>query len=368
MNPRVLVFRESLLPISETFIIAQTGALTTYEPTFVGVRRSTPSLPILGHPLLLSANTNERLSRLRARFYKRTRIAPRFHRAVEQLRPALIHAHFAPGGAIAAVMAERLRIPLVVTLHGHDVTARTDFRRRYSHLWDKADRFICVSDFIRKKAIEAGFPAEKCSVHYIGIDREKFRPSADTRTEGMVLFVGRLVEKKGCTYLLDAMSQVQRVHPTAHLAVIGNGPLRPSLEQQAARLGINCKFLGGQAHHVIREHLGRASVFCAPSAAARDGDSEGLGMVFLEAQAMGAPVVSSLHGGIPEAVQDGKTGLLAPEGDHNTLAQHILRFLQDEPFRKECTARGREWVAHQFDLRKQTGLLEEMYAEMTHAQ
>jgi glycosyltransferase involved in cell wall biosynthesis len=80
---------------------------------------------------------------------------------------------------------------------------------------------------------------------------------------------------------------------------------------------------------------------------------------------MGVPVVGSFHAGIPEAVLDEETGLLAPEGDHTALAQHILRFLEDEPFLRACTARGREWIADRFDLRKQTALLEEIYAATT---
>jgi glycosyltransferase involved in cell wall biosynthesis len=358
---RVLIFRELLLPISETFVLSQTGALSTFEPIFVGMKRATPSLPLPAHPLVLSTHPNRRISGLRARVYKRTKIAPRFHRAIEELRPDLIHAHFAPDGAAAVPLAERLGVPLVVTLHGYDATVRTDFRRRYSHLWRKADRFICVSDFIRKKAIEAGFPAEKCCVHYIGIDFKRFRPPVQKRTEGMVLFVGRLVEKKGCTYLLDAMFQVQRLHPSAHLVVIGDGPLRSSLEQRARQLGLNCRFLGGQPHSVVKTYLDCSPVVCVPSITAKNGDCEGLPIALLEAIATGVPVVASHHAGIPEAVIDGETGLLAREGDHLALADHILRFLTDASFRDQCTKRGQKWVTNQFDLEKQTRLLEEIY-------
>jgi len=365
--PKVLVFRELLLPISETFILAQTGALETYEAKFAGIRRTSPSLDVPGDPLLLVPQTDGRVSRLLTKVYKCTKFAPSFHQAAAEFRPDLVHAHFAPDGVAAAILAERLGVPLAVTLHGYDVTVRTDFKARYGELWRKADRFICISEFIRKKAIAAGFPAEKLCVHYIGVDRDKFHPSGEDRTEGLVLFVGRLVEKKGCTHLLRAMHEVQLKHPRAHLVVIGNGPLRSSLEQQAASLGLNCKFLGGQDQTVIRGFLERASVFCAPSVTATNGDSEGLGIVFLEAQAMGLPIVSSCHGGIPEAVHDGETGLLAGEGDHHAIADHILRFLTDEPFRRSCASRGRDWVATRFDLKKQTKLLEDIYTDATNA-
>jgi len=73
----------------------------------------------------------------------------------------LIHVHFAPDGAIACILAEKLNIPLIVTLHGYDVTVKADFKSLYGRLWRRADRFICVSEFIKRKAIEAGFPAKK---------------------------------------------------------------------------------------------------------------------------------------------------------------------------------------------------------------
>jgi glycosyltransferase involved in cell wall biosynthesis len=108
-----------------------------------------------------------------------------------------------------------------------------------------------------------------------------------------------------------------------------------------------------------------ARVFCVPSVAARNGDSEGLGIVFAEAQAMGVPVVSSLHGGIPEVVCDGSTGLLAPERDHSRLAEHITRFFSDETFWKDCSRKAQAWISDRFDIRRQTVSLEETYTEVS---
>jgi glycosyltransferase involved in cell wall biosynthesis len=97
---------------------------------------------------------------------------------------------------------------------------------------------------------------------------------------------------------------------------------------------------------------------------ARSGDSEGLGIVFAEAQAMGVPVVSSLHGGIPEVVSDGVTGLLAPERDHDRLAQHIIRFFSDDTFWNDCSRKAVSWIADKFDLQKQTAYLEKIYKDV----
>ena len=110
--------------------------------------------------------------------------------------------------------------------------------------------------------------------------------------------------------------------------------------------------------------LERATIFCVPSRTARTGDSEGLGIVFLEAQAMGVPVVSSFHGGVSEAVIHGETGLLSPEGDYRTLADHLQLLLRREDLRLLYGERGIQWVREAFDIEMQTSGLEDIYEEV----
>jgi colanic acid/amylovoran biosynthesis glycosyltransferase len=259
-------------------------------------------------------------------------------------------------------------------LHGQDVTRfdttvqkRWDGRIYLKHrheLWEQTALFLCVSNFIRERALDQGFPEHKLRVHYIGIDRDRFPPSYKSRDRELVLFVGRLVPKKGCQHLLDAMHIVQRTHPDARTVVIGDGPERGRLTAQAERLNIHCQFLGPQNSQQINEWLERAGVFCAPSVTAPDGDSEGLGIVFAEAQATGLPVVSFAHGGIPEVVKAGVTGLLAPERDHVLLASHITRLIEDDRLWSSFSSEGIQWVADQFDIRQQTKTLEDIYREV----
>jgi colanic acid/amylovoran biosynthesis glycosyltransferase len=200
-------------------------------------------------------------------------------------------------------------------------------------------------------------------VHYTGIDLGYFVPSDAARKPGLVLFVGRLVEKKGVRYLLDAMAKVEERHGAAQLVIIGDGPERGALEKHAREKKVNCRFLGPQPQSVIREWLLAARVFCAPSVTAANGDSEGLGMVFAEAQATGLPVVSFAHGGIPEVVLHGETGLLAAEKDTEMLAKHLCSLLEDDALWKRYSERGVSWVAERFDLERQTKALEEIYRE-----
>ena len=362
-KPTVLIFNEILLPISETFIKAQARHLSCFLPRYVGLGRIEQSLAIPSNSILLTSGHSV-AAQLRQKLYRRAGFAPDFHRRAASAGASLIHAHFASGGRSALPLARHLGIPLIVTLHGSDVTTRMDFQQRYRDLWEKASVFLCVSEFIRRKAAEAGFPKERLRVHYIGIDRECFRPQSEPKQRNVVLFVGRLVEKKGCAFLLHAIAEVKKSHRGIQTVVIGDGPLRPSLEKLATQLGIACQFLGAQPGAVVRKWLAAARIFCAPSVTAQNGDSEGLGMVFAEAQAMGTPVISSRHGGIPEVVLDGRTGLLAPERDSKTLARHILHLIEDEHFWERCVKNGVAWAHTRFDLKFQTQQLDQIYLDV----
>jgi colanic acid/amylovoran biosynthesis glycosyltransferase len=366
----VVIFRGELLRLSETFVQAQAGALKNFVPRFAGIERVENGIPTPADSILVMRDRSM-AERLRGAMFRRGGFAPRFYRQLRGIAPSLIHAHFAPDAAVALPLAAALRVPLIATLHGYDVTTADQylargaggrlFLKRRRELWEKASCFICVSKFIRDKAIQAGFPESKLLVHYIGIDTKRFAGVPVERERGLVLFVGRLVEKKGCQYAIEAMQIVQRNCPQASLVVIGDGPLRRSLEETARERGVTCRFLGPQPSGVVRDWMARSSVFCLPSVTAANGDSEGLPIVLAEAQAMGVPVVGSIHAGIPEAVEHGVTGLLAEERDTQRLAEHIERFLTDEDFWRAASERAGVGVRKYFDLQIQTGYLEEIY-------
>jgi colanic acid/amylovoran biosynthesis glycosyltransferase len=369
---KAIIFRDFMLARSETFIQAQADALTQFKPVYAGLRPATPSLPIRAGVLMTRA-TGAR-GKAAALGYRLTSFAPRFHRALKAENAALIHAHFAVDGAAALHMRNLLKVPLIVTLHGYDVTTEDAVfdeslaGRRYlaqrPALFAEASQFLCISQAIRQQAISRGFPQEKLTVHYTGVDTEFFLPEAGITREPIVLFVGRLVAKKGCEYAIRAIAEIQEELLEVQLVIIGDGPLRGQLEAQAAASLKNFLFLGAQGPEVVKQWMNRAKVFCTPSVTAESGDQEGLGMVFVEAQAMGLPVASFASGGIPEAVRDGKTGLLAPERDHHMLARHVQRFIKDEQFWTECSVRGRQHVSEKFDLRRQTERLEAIYRKV----
>ena len=367
-----LIFRERLLAPSESFIREQARPLRNYQPVLVGLRRTSPSLQH-SLPEVLLRNGESQLDKLAVCAFRKVPVAPNFYDRLRSVKPSVIHAHFAIDAVQALSIAERLDLPLIVSLHGFDVTsteqalrrtfAGRHFLKHRQRLLSRATAFICVSRFLRQTALEAGFPESRLHVHYTGIDCERYRNPELERAPGLILFVGRLVEVKGCEYLLRAMVQVQKQNPQAHLEVIGDGPLRATLEALARELSVRVTFRGTQSPEEVMRSMSRARILCNPSVKASTGDMEGFGMVFAEAQALGTPVVSFTHGAIPEVVNHGATGLLCRERDVSALSESIGKLLDDHALWAQMSQRGSVWVRERFDIAVQTKKLEALYDE-----
>jgi colanic acid/amylovoran biosynthesis glycosyltransferase len=372
--PTVVIFRERLLDLSETFIHSQVESLTAFKGVYSGCRR-VPGLDLSSDVVEILADGIA--GRLEEFFLRRLRWAPSIAMRLKKYHPVLLHAHFGCDGITALPIARRLAIPELVTFHGYDANVseswflRSRWGRRYLRgkelLKRDVNGFIAISKFVAGKLLEQGFPPDRVQVHYIGVDIGKFTRDRSIQREQVVLFVGRLVEKKGCEYLIKAMEPIQKEMPDTTLVVIGDGPLRATVEEQARAKLKNYCFLGAQSAEVVRYWMSKAMVFCTPSVVARSGDAEGFGIVFIEAQASGLPVVSFSSGGIPEAVAHGETGLLAQEKDWRTLSFYIVELLRSRNAWLRFSSAGRERVRTLFDLSKQTKQLERIYHQLISA-
>jgi glycosyltransferase involved in cell wall biosynthesis len=255
--------------------------------------------------------------------------------------------------------------PLAVTFHGFDVTTHPEFRRdwemtkRWRELVSNGHRLLAVSEFIGEQLEGLGAPKDNVERHYIGIPIPPDR--GQLQRSGAILFVGRLVEKKGCDLLLQAVAQLPHELRRAPVRIVGDGPERSRLERMADRLGVDAVFLGTQPPDVVDEEMWSASVFVGPSRVASTGDTEGLGMVLLEAAARRLPVITARVGGTPEAVADGATGYVVDPDDPEAIAVRLRQIFGHSQFATQLGAAGRKRVVAHFDVSKQTPLLEDYY-------
>ncbi len=369
-KPIVAFFNGRLLPPSETFILAQSKHLQSFLPYYVGARR-VEGLPLPTEQTLV-INQGNLVGQVQEGIFKLFGFAPQFVSRIRQLNPRLIHAHFGVCGTLALPLARSLNLPMVVTFYGLDATMTEEYAKqdsistrqylkRKDELKQAVPLFIAVSDFIRDKLLQQGFPEDKVISHYYGVDTDFFQPDTAVEKQSTVLFVGRLSEKKGCEYLIKAMEKVQMVHDDIDLVIVGDGELRQDLEGLAAQKLRRYQFLGLQPPEMVKDWMNRAKVLVVPSVTASTGDSEGLPTVVVEAQSMGLPVVGTYHAGIPQAVIHEKTGLLAPERDWEQLGDHILSLFRTPDMWQDFSHRGRERMVTYFNVTIQTQKLESLY-------
>lgn len=361
----VLIFRKRLLPWSETFVAAQGRALTRYHPVFVGYHTEPDGAHYLDGCDRVLLDRHGVLPGVAKAWLKFAgRLPPSFRRELERTNPSLIHAHFGTSIRPAAPIARALKLPLLVTFHGHDIATKPRDARSAqvrTQALQRIDRAIAVSGFIADRLRDSGCPPERIVVHHIGVDTDRFAPAPAPRVPGRVLFVGRLVEKKGLPHLLRAFRSVQDSVPGAELIVAGDGPLREQMENLAAELNVRARFTGVQTPDEVLRHMRTAAVLAAPSIVTGRGDAEGLPITIMEALATGLPVVAFPSGGSAEGVHDGVTGRLLPAGDEPALASALTELLLDEATRSRMGMAARELALERFSLARQTRALEDIY-------
>jgi glycosyltransferase involved in cell wall biosynthesis len=386
VKKRVLVCKAGLLAYSETFIKAQVEAYSQWDPVLVGTYRIASGLPLDGIQVRILENFQPKslLGKAVRRLSQEFSVAPAG--CVDRLRrerASLVHVHFATEAIDYWPVIRRLGVPIVITLHGFDINVYREwwenrplvaferqFPRRLLELAQRADvHFIAVSEAIKQRAIDYGIPAERIAVCYIGIDLKKFQPSGNpvSQREPQILFVGRMVEKKGGEFLIRALEQVRRVVPDAKLVMAGDGPLLENHRSLARQLGVPVEFLGSVPQSEIRRQIEQSRIFCLPSVVASNGDAEGLGISILEAQACGVPVVTSAFGGSTEGIVDGVTGYAFPERDIPALALHLTRLLSDPQLCESMSRAAPRFVAERFDIQTCTRSLEGLYDQLVTA-
>ena len=255
----------------------------------------------------------------------------------------IVHAHWLlPQG----VMQSFFHKPYIVTGHGADVTSfnKGIIRKLKIRCLKRAGYVTAVSGHLKKKMQEL-VPQIQPKVISMGVhtrqfgDRFRVPDYFGQRNRKVVLYVGRLAEKKGVSYLLEAMKQVN-----AMLVIVGDGPMRKKLKKQASEIKNSVRFLGTKTHRELKTIYASADLLVCPSVTAKDGDQEGLPLVLMEAMASGLPVVASDSGGIAQMIKHEVNGLLCQEKDVIQLADNMNRILEDIKFSEQLRENAKKTV------------------------
>lgn len=273
-----------------------------------------------------------------------------------KLRPDVVHSHWLiPQGFLTALAAKIFRTPFIVTVHGADLFALNNGYLRWLKVFtvNCADKITIVSTAMLNQA-QREFPSRDNFVLIpMGVDSNLFkRPQRKTDQLNIypqalrVLFVGRITEKKGVQYLIEAATHLKMKNIDFQITIVGDGELRKELQEYVEKSGIGnfVKFLGAKPNHELPYIYAKHDLFVGPSIRTSTGDTEGLGLTFVEAGMSGCVLIGTDVGGISDVIRDGKTGYLIPEKNSAAIAERITHVSQnriamqklEEKCRKEC--------------------------------
>jgi glycosyltransferase involved in cell wall biosynthesis len=274
-------------------------------------------------------------------------------RLAREWGPDVVHAHFAvPVGPLAYLLKRLYGIPYVITLHGGDVPGFDPKQTAHWYrlllpstrpIWQQASFVVAVSPGLRDLALRS-YPGIPVSIIPNGIDCECFRPPRDRsdNPEGVTLiFVGRVAEQKGLTYLIRSLPALRgRTSVPFELVVVGDGPLRADMEALAESLKVadRVRFTGWVTQSQVRDYLQRADVFVLPSL------MEGLSIALLQAMACGLPVITSDAVGNRDIVHNGQNGYVVPAGDVEACVGALVNLVEDRDSRQRMGQCSRQLV------------------------
>lgn len=284
----------------------------------------------------------------------------------------IIHSHFGPNGNIGIKLKE-IGIPgkYVTSFHGYDANSYPKIKGKniYNYLFNKGDLFIANTNFTKHQLINIGCDEKKVVILPVGlrIDRFKFATKKIKKNDFIkILTIGRLVEKKGHKYIIEAIAKIIQKNKGVQYIIAGDGPLRSELKALVKNLNLEkyIKFLGAVDQDKALEIYQQSHIFVLPSITAKNEDREGQALVIQEAQAMGLPVISTLHNGIPEGVIDGRSGFLVPEKDVNALVEKLGYLIEHPEIWPAMGKCGREFVEKKYNIQELNNQLVRIYQKL----
>lgn len=280
-----------------------------------------------------------------------------------------VHAHFTINAAtVALVLARLLGISFSFTAHNIFFSDRLLLTAKVR----EARFIVAISEFTKRfllRLVPGDGLADKIHIVHCGLSPEDFVPlprsSSEVSETPNILFVAQLSERKGAPVLVEACRLLAERDVAFRCTIVGDGPQRPLVERLIAQYGLEgrIEMTGALPQERLRGHLARADLFALPCITARDGDMDGIPVSLMEAMAMEVPVVSTTVSGIPELIEDGKSGLLVPEKDALALADGLQRLLTDAARRTRLGKAGRQKILDEFDIRRNVDALAALFEE-----
>ncbi|KAB8320512.1 colanic acid biosynthesis glycosyltransferase WcaL [Tolypothrix campylonemoides VB511288] len=284
----------------------------------------------------------------------------------------IIHCQFGMYGIEGMILRDvgAIKGKLITSFRGYDISwyVKACGEDVYDDLFVKGNFFLANCEFFRKRAIKLGCDEKKIVVHGSGIDCSRFtyKPRYPHPDGIRIVTTGRLVEKKGIEYAIRAVAKVARLYQNIEYNIIGDGHLKQQLQQVISELNVadKVKLLGWKNQKEIIDILDQAHLFIAPSVTAEDGNQDAPVNTLKEAMAMGLPVIGTLHGGIPELVEDGISGFLVPERDADAIAEKLHYFIEHPEVWEQMGRAGRVYVAEHYDINRLNDELVEIYQQV----
>ena len=378
-NIRVALGVDTFLGYTNSWIYRQiTGEKSRAELVLCHNRDCETDFPF--DPVVVSQNKTPRIIRkIRGKLWPVFKYFPpslslRQHRDFKQALLSneinLVHAHFATTGAKYASLCRELNIPLIITVHGFDITSAPRrwpaYKKMLQILWHQCPFFIVISEEMGSRLARLGCPENRIRVSYLGVPVEEFQFVDRTDRNGPIRFLhaGRLTEKKGVPDLVRSFARAFSEPGTAILDIVGDGEEKDLIERTLSETtpANSVNILGRLSIQELAVARFKADVFVLNCRVDDKGTKEGLPISTLEAASTGLPAISTFHAGIPESIIDEKTGILVPEKDNDALSNAMKKMLNRQT-RLKMGIEARKLMEEKFDIYQCNQVLGKLYKE-----
>jgi len=280
----------------------------------------------------------------------------------------IVHVHWPMPHIIFALPFKIFQNSRVISqFHGSEVGMLERFNQIFKKIFTWlintfSDRVITNSSYNKVRLINLGIDKNVEIIPLSNPHSTELRPYVK-KDKIYILFVGRFVEVKGLPVLIRAFAEIVKKYPSAELHLVGDGPQKPELTKivKELKLDSNVKFQGFLVGEPLLEAYNKATIFVLPSIKTKTGETEGLGVVLIEALSHGVPVIGSKVGGIPDIIIDGKTGLLFEPDNHLELAEKITLLIENPELRKKLVEGGQKHILENFSWEKIVEKMEKVY-------